>query len=958
MNIKFLKDNLHFIIICASIVILGIIAGIFTDTKTNSKLTIKENAQEGDPNINKLIINEIMSSNKGTYADEEGNQYDWVEIYNGNNHDINLKNYGLSDDKSKIKWIFPEVTIKAKGYLIINLCGENKKGLYANFRLSSKGGETIVLTKANGKVIDAIETTPLDKNESIARDLDGNLYTSQTPTPGFANTNEGYKDYIKSLKSNEELIKINEILPRNKGNFINKDGNFPGYIEIINTSDKSINLKNYSLSNSLKTPFEYQLPDYIIKSGEVYVFYTATSNTLKNYTGFKLTEKSGEVVLSKGNKIVSTINYESVPNGIALIRAKDKYYQSNNISPGYPNTNDGIEEFNNKILTNPNDLIISEVMNQNNKYLAQNGAEYYDWIELKNNSSKNINLKDYYLTTNNNLKNMYNLPDVSLKPGEYYVVMASGDTNLSNNSYKHTNFKLSEIEGLYLTKENKVIDSIFIANVPLGYSMGRGKNSGIYYFKTPTPNKANAKGTISIAYEPQLSVQSGIYNNVKNINIEIEGNGTIYYTLDGTTPTASSKKYTSPIFLTQTSVLKVISYENGKIPSKIITSSYIINENHTIPVLSLSLNQYDFNTIQSNAWNVDIEKEAYAELFETDGSFSIPCGLKLFGGTTRGLPKKSFQLKFRSEYGASKLNYQVFDNRDFSSFDSLVLRSGSTDYEYAAFADIFMTSTLEELETVEVQAYKTIILYVNGKYWGIYNIREKIESEFISNHYNVSEEEVNITRIDNNVTSGSPTWYREIVNYLNNNNMANQKNYEYIKTKIDIDSLIDFWIAETYTTNNDIVNARFYSHPDINDGKMRAIFYDLDWAMFNVTKNYYIFSTSSTPMSRLQVPTTVLRNLMKNKEFKQRYVERLSYNLNNVWTYEKLNTKLEELYEIYKKEMPRNCERWNLTMKNWEDNVDRLRNYIKKRTPIMLNQTKSFFDLSDSEMEKYFGDLL
>ena len=188
--------------------------------------------------------------------------------------------------------------------------------------------------------------------------------------------------------------------------------------------------------------------------------------------------------------------------------------------------------------------------------------------------------------------------------------------------------------------------------------------------------------------------------------------------------------------------------------------------------------------------------------------------------------------------------------------------------------------------------------------------------------------------------------------------MADQKNYEYIKTKIDIDSIIDFWIAETYTTNNDIVNARFYSHPDINDGKMRAIFYDLDWAMFNVTKNYYIFSTSITPMSRLQIPTTVLRNLMKNNEFKKRYVERLSYNLNNIWTYEKLSKKLEELYQIYKKEMPRNCERWNITMENWEDNVNRLRNYIKKRTPIMLNQTKSFFGLSEAEMKKYFGDLL
>ena len=958
MNTKFLKNNLHFIIICLSVVVLGIIVGIAIDTDTNKKLTIKENEPDGESKINKLIINEIMSSNKGTYADVDGNQYDWVELYNGNNYDINLKNYGLSDDKSKIKWVFPETIIKSKEYLIINLCGEKKEGLYANFRLSSKGGETLVLTKANGKVIDAITVTPLDKNETIARDLNGNLYTSDLPTPGFPNTKQGYENYINSLKNEENKIKINEILPRNKGNFINENGKLEGYIEIINISKNTVNLKTYSLSNSTKHPFTYKLPDISLKSGEVYVFYTATSSVSNNYTGFKLTEKTGEVVLSNGNKIVDIVEYDQVANGMALIYENEEYYISNNITPGYPNNNSGIKNFNEKNLTNPNDLIISEVMNQNNEYLPQNGGNYYDWIELKNNTQKTINLKDYYLTTNDNLKTMYNLPDVSLKPGGYYVVMASGDTNLSNNTYKHTNFKLSEIESLYLTKDNKIIDSIFIANVPLGYSMGRGTKSGIYYFSNPTPKSQNKNGTNQIAYTPIINVAPGIYNDVQNISIEIKGNGTIYYTLDGSIPNRSSKKYKSPIFLNKTSVLKVVSYEDDKLPSKVVTSSYIINENHTLPVLSLSLKQSDFNTIQSNTYSGEVERTAYAELFEENSSFSIPCGLKLFGGTTRGLPKKSFQLKFRSEYGASKLNYQVFNNRDFSSFDTLVLRSASTDYEYAAFADIFMTSTLEELETVEVQAYKTIILYINGTYWGIYNIREKIESEFIANHYNVSEDKVNITRIDNNVTCGSTTWYKEIVNYLSNHNMADQKNYEYIKTKIDIDSIIDFWIAETYTTNNDIVNARFYSHPDINDGKMRAIFYDLDWAMFNVTKNYYIFSTSATPMSRLQIPTTVLRNLMKNNEFKKRYVERLSYNLNNIWTYEKLSKKLEELYQIYKKEMPRNCERWNITMENWEDNVNRLRNYIKKRTPIMLNQTKSFFGLSESEMKKYFGDLL
>ncbi len=958
MNRKFLYQNRKFIIICLILVILGITIGILADKNTSKKLEEKENASSGEPNIDKLIINEVMSSNKGAYADKEGNLYDWIELYNGSSHDINLKNYGLSDDETKIKWLFPDTTIKSKSYLIVYLTGENKEGLYANFKLSSNGGETIVLTKSNGKVLDAIDVTPLDKNETIARDLNGNLYTSKTPTPGYPNTQEGSNEYINSLYEEENTIKINEILPRNKGNFMTEEGDFPGYIEIINTSNDTVNLKTYSLSNDINTPYKYNLPDISLKKGEIYLFYTGTNSSQDNYTSFKLLEKKGQVILSNKNKIVDIIEYEDLPNGFAYIKENDTFYQGSNITPGYANDKTGIKKYNETINNTNNDLVINEVMNENNSYLPQNGGSYYDWIEIKNTSKSTINLKNYYLTTKESIKDMYNLPDVNLKPGEYYILMASGDTNLSNNTYNHTNFKISEIESIYLVKENKIIDSIFVSNVPLDYSIGKCEDKGICYFSTPTPKKNNAKGVNSIAYAPEVSVTPGIYNNVEQISVELTGNGTIYYTLDGSNPNKTSKKYTSPLFLTKTTVLKAISYEEDKLPSEIKTSSYIINENHTVPVMSISLNKSDFNKVHNSSWDNDLEVPANAELFEEDGSFNISCGFQLFGGTTRGLPKKSFKLKFRSKYGASKLNYQVFDNRDFSSFNTLVIRSASTDYEYAAFSDIFMTSTLEDLDTVDVQAYKTIILYINGEYWGIYNIREKIESEFISNHYNVDKENVNITRIDYNVTCGSTTWYKDIVNYTSTHNMSDTKNYEYIKTKIDIDSLIDFWIAETYTTNNDIVNARFYSHPDVSDGKLRAIFYDLDWAMFNVTKNYYQFSTSTTPMSRLKVPTTLLRNLMKNEEFKTRYVERLSYNLNNIWTEEKLLNKIEELYEIYKKEMPRNCERWNISYDNWISNVERLKNYVKKRTPIMLKQTKSFFNLTDAQMQEYFGDLL
>lgn len=314
-------------------------------------------------------------------------------------------------------------------------------------------------------------------------------------------------------------------------------------------------------------------------------------------------------------------------------------------------------------------------------------------------------------------------------------------------------------------------------------------------------------------------------------------------------------------------------------------------------------------------------------------------------------------MKFRKEYGEAKLNYQVFENRDYSSYDSLVLRSGSQDYETTFFRDILMTSLVEDLDTVDVQAYKTVSLYINGKYWGLYNIREQVDEHFISNNYNVSPEGVNIVRIDNEVAAGDNIWYRNLTSYLSSNNIALKDNYEYIKTKIDIDSLIDFWIAETYYTNNDIINARFYTHPDINDGKMRAILYDFDWAMYNYSLDYFKFSTSTKPMSRLNVSTVVLRNLMKNNEFKQRYVERLSYHMQNTFTEEKVIARIDYLYNNLKSDISKDFLRWNLNYKSWDSNVEELRKYARLRTGYMLDQAKAFFNLSSDDMKKYFGDL-
>ena len=967
-NFKKFKSNIMFFIVGLSVLVVLSLLSFVVD-KNGSTLE-KKDLGDKDININKLVINEIMTSNKGTIADENGKLYDYIEIYNGNDHQINLINYGLSDENTKVKFVFGNTVIEAKGYLVVFLSGTNENG-HANFKLKSGGGETVALLKPNGKPVDAIETVALEGNTVMARDENGSWVIQEKPTPGFANNIEGHNAFIASLVSDEEkTIEINEILAENRGNFKNESGEYSGYIEIKNVSDKTINLENYGLSNSEDVSFKWQFPNVSLSSGKVLLIYTSgiSSKEGELSTSFKLKNKNGSVIITntKG-KVIDKVNYENLGNGVALIKQGTKFLESNAISPGFENTVDGIKSFQKKYLTNPKDLMINEAMNSNYKYLAQNGGKYYDWIELYNNGKDKIKLSDYCLTTNTNTVCQYKLPDVELDKGEYYVVMASGNENLSNKSYKHTNFKLSDNESIYLMKSTTIIDSLYMANVPKGYSMGRGNSYGIYYFSKPTPKAKNGSGTEAVSYAPSASVKSGAYNDTKSLKVTLNGYGNIYYTTDGSTPTTSSKVYSSPLTIKKTTVLRILAKESGKLKSNVESYTYVLNQNHKLPILSLAINQSNLNNVNVHtSLNSSVIEPVSVELIEKDGSgFKINGGLKLFGGSTRSYRKKSYEIKFKKEYGDAHLEYPLFDTVDSSSFESIVLRTGSQDeFAYSKrviIRDIVATSLVHEYTSVDVQAYKPVVVYINGKYWGLYFIREKVDENFVANHYNVNATEKNtdIIRIDGEVKSGSRSKYNKMMSFINSNKLSEKSNYAKIKEQIDIENLCDFWIAEIWANNYDIVNTRFFSNPNVDNGKWKFIFYDLDSGFYNYKAGQYGFNyyTRTAGIGYGYFSTALLRNLMKSSEFKKTFLERLSYNLKNTWSTKNFEKKIDDVIkEIGTDEIKRNLSRWNVcSYSEWQSHVKNLKEFAKLRNQSIITEAKSYFNLSNADVKKYFG---
>ena len=222
------------------IFIIFIIINILLAINTTNSLVEKDLPIKGEGKYEGILITEVMTSNNGAVSSSDGVVSDWIEIYNGNDYEVNLKNYGLSDESSKTKWGFPEVTIDPKSYIVVYLSGETKEGLYANFKLKGNGSEKLFLVNTQNESIDAIDIFSLKSNEVMARDLEGNWFSTKKATPGYPNTEEGYQKYQESLLE-ESDVQVNEFLANNDGNFKNSYGDFTGYIEIINTGDKKIN---------------------------------------------------------------------------------------------------------------------------------------------------------------------------------------------------------------------------------------------------------------------------------------------------------------------------------------------------------------------------------------------------------------------------------------------------------------------------------------------------------------------------------------------------------------------------------------------------------------------------------------------------------------------------------------------------------------------------------------------
>lgn len=560
-------------------------------------------------------------------------------------------------------------------------------------------------------------------------------------------------------------------------------------------------------------------------------------------------------------------------------------------------------------------------------------------------------------------------------------VAAPTQLDESNQFYPHANFKISAIgETVYLLSANELSnDSLKVPQLFVDESYGRlpgfADSSNIFVEATPlAPN--TTQGYLGRSANPDLSLPGGFYPNTIDLSLSNPAAGSFtYFTVDGSTPTESSEAFGSNSRqIAQTSTLKLRIIEPGKLPSVVVVESYFINETHDLPVVTVSTQPDNLwsdesgiyvrgtNGISGNCegpvnWNQDWEIPIHIELYEKDGTkaFALGAGAKIFGGCSRSYPAKSLAIFFRSEYGSSSLKYKMFEGKDIEEFQAIVLRNSGNDFTsqgHSMIRDGMMTNLIKDTE-VELQAYRQAVLYLNGEYWGIHNIREKVNEHFIASNSGADANNIDVLEGDGWEIQGTREKYDELLNYLSTNDLSDSAAYMGVEELIDINSYVDYMASQIYFANTDWPgnNIKFWRERS-QEGKFRWIIYDTDFGFNlsyggNTEHNTLNFALEPNGPGWPNPPwsTYILRQMVNSPIFVNKFANRMADLMNTVFKPDYVAAMIDSLAANIRSEIPRHMannqrgQSWGGSVSGWEDELEEMKQFGNGRPDMM----ESFF---------------
>ncbi|MEX1377968.1 MAG: lamin tail domain-containing protein [Eubacteriales bacterium] len=928
-----------------------------------------------------IVISEYSSSCRYAVADHTGEPTDWIEIYNPNDTAVNLNNYYISDDASKrCKCRLPDYELAAGEYALICASGEkyfDGENISVSFSLGEDDA-LIMISAYTGVFIDKcdLETLPQDISAGVSQSGEW-AYFAQ-PTPAEANTTASSASCeIQPIRIAQSGLLINEIMPNNKYGILDMYGDTSDWVEIYNPSTEAVSLSGFALTDDENILDKWLFPEdaFIGAKGYLLVF-LSNKDTAEGelHACFAIGGEDEKIQLVEPNgAIASSVEIEQLPGNVSKGRLQDGTYGYFTLpTPAGENTGNYETSIKNDQDILLSDVYISEVSAGAFDYYKTGYNYFEEYIEIHNKGAETINLAGYTLS---DASQIWIFPDVSLASGEYLIVQLKG-TKTSSSGIIRADMSISSAGEtiIFRNAQGTIIDAFDTGYLTGDVSSGRleGQGSTRYFFVEKTPQKENStKVMISYCSVPQFSHRGGMVDK-ESILLEMtckEGES-IRYTTDGSKPDLGSAEYTAPIFLNKDTVIRAASFANGKLPSKVVTRTFIFGRKHSLPIVCLSSDNAnlfgntrgiyaDGNECIENeyphysanfwrGWECETAFEYYNE--NNDLALDFDAGLQIAGQFSREYGQKSLVVRIRDEYGMGEVYFPFFENSEANEYKHILLRNSGQDIVYTKIKDIFIHQSVKEYSDIDIMDGRPVVVYINGRYWGLYNLREKQNEDYIASHYGIDSNNVTIIKSINTLLAGNTNEWSQLMTFIGTNNFEDDTAYSQLTEMVDVDTFIDYLIIQTFYGNYDIGNIKYWK--ENGSGKWRPLLFDVDMALTQETSHINYIEV----YFRENDYTKVFRALFQNQNFKDAFVERYAYFLNNVFTEEKLFAKIDELAHMIDSEIYYQDERFNTpsSYEVWRANIEEIKEIIILRRKLSVEHLQQVFGISDEEIEEMF----
>lgn len=639
-------------------------------------------------------------------------------------------------------------------------------------------------------------------------------------------------------------------------------------------------------------------------------------------------------------------------------------------------------------------VVINELMQSNIDCIMDDLNEFPDsWVELYNSGTEAVNLKDYKLGAKDKPGKAWQLPNQTLNAKSYVVVYCDKEE-----SGLHTNFRLETGKdgNVYLFQGEEIVDKIEkMSKMPapnIAYGRKTDGSDEWGYQATPTPGKANCGQTCTdILGEPVFSQKGCVFTSSKTIRLQISmpeetPEGTVIrYTTDGKEPTATSTVYQSPILINSNKVIRAKLFCDGYLSPISTAQSYIfLGRDMTISVISIVtddryMNDNAIGIIKNNP-NKENKKDwrrpINIEMFDAPGSESVInqlCETRVMGGQSREHPLKSLAVYANKRFGAKRFDYEFFPDQKpgLTDFKSIMLRNAGNDFGGLYMRDAIIQRVMAENADIDWQAWRPAVIFLNGTYKGMLNIRERSNDDNIYTNYKDESgnglEDIDMVEISQEnsqmveeLKAGTLDNYNAFKAFYNQAGHTLDE-YEQI---MDCQEFINIMIMNLYYCNLDFPgNNIVVWRPTAEGGRWRWIAKDTDFGLglYGRNANYntieWIYNHNYDPnnnWANTSQATQLFRSLMADPDFKRKFIDQAAIYMGDFLNERGTRAIWDPMADLVKPELVKHREEnsgggWWGWHPNYEqeinNEINNARNWLSQRTNYFYTHVANYYNL-------------